>query len=82
VGSEAKIRSVAGTLQLDLGTIQIVEIVDIDNSRMAAIRAVEMARKGEVQMPMKGSLIGPGHFEPRQVLVFGQQGKSGASCCK
>jgi len=40
-------------LQLDLGTIQIV---DIDDSRTAAIRAVEMARKGEVQMLMKGSL--------------------------
>jgi len=53
VGSEAKIRTLAGTLQLDLGTIQIV---DIDDSRTAAIRAVEMARKGEVQMLMKGSL--------------------------
>ena len=53
VGSEAKIRSFAGTLQLDLGTIQIV---DVDDSRTAAIRAVEMARKGEVQMLMKGSL--------------------------
>ena len=53
VGSEVKIRSVAAALQLDLGTIQIV---DIDNSRTAAMRAVEMARKGEVQMLMKGSL--------------------------
>ncbi len=53
VGSEPKIRGLAETLKLDLGTI---EIVDIDNSRLAAIRAVEMARKGEVQMLMKGSL--------------------------
>jgi len=53
VGSEATIRNIAGTLQLDLGSIQIV---DIDTSRAAAIRAVEMARKGEVQMLMKGSL--------------------------
>jgi len=53
VGSETKIRGLAKTLQLDLETI---EIVDIDNSRAAAIRAVEMARKGEVQMLMKGSL--------------------------
>ena len=53
VGSESKIRGIAETMQVDLGTI---EIVDIDNSRLAAIRAVEMARKGEVQMLMKGSL--------------------------
>lgn len=53
VGSEATIRNLAATLQLDLGSIQIV---DVDVSRAAAIRAVEMARKGEVQMLMKGSL--------------------------
>ncbi|MGD0346939.1 MAG: bifunctional enoyl-CoA hydratase/phosphate acetyltransferase [Terracidiphilus sp.] len=53
VGSEAKIRRLAGALEIDLGTTQIV---DIENSRTAAIRAVEMARKGEVQMLMKGSL--------------------------
>ncbi|MGD0680407.1 MAG: bifunctional enoyl-CoA hydratase/phosphate acetyltransferase [Terracidiphilus sp.] len=53
VGSETMIRSLAETLQLDLGGIQIF---DIDNSRSAAMRAVEMARKGEVQMLMKGSL--------------------------
>jgi phosphotransacetylase/acyl dehydratase len=53
VGSGTMIRSLAETLQLDLGEIQIY---DIDNSRSAAKRAVEMARKGEVQMLMKGSL--------------------------
>ena len=53
VGSEEKIRSVAAAMKLDLGTI---EIVDIDNSKAAAMRAVELARKGEVQMLMKGSL--------------------------
>ena len=53
VGSKATIRNIAGTLQLDLGSIQIV---DVDVSRTAAFRAVEMARKGEVQMLMKGSL--------------------------
>ena len=53
VGAEATIREIAATLQLDLGSIQIV---DVDTSRTAAIRAVEMARKGEVQMLMKGSL--------------------------
>jgi phosphate acetyltransferase len=53
VGSEAKIRSLAETLQLDLESIQIV---DVEESRLAAFRAVELARKGEVQMLMKGSL--------------------------
>jgi phosphotransacetylase len=53
VGSESTIRNIAKTMELDLGTIQIV---DSDDSRAAAIRAVEMARKGEVQMLMKGSL--------------------------
>jgi phosphotransacetylase/acyl dehydratase len=67
VGSEAKIRSVAAALQLDLGTVQIV---DIDNSRMAAIRAVEMARKGEVQMLMKGSL----HTDELMSAVVSREG--------
>ncbi len=53
VGSEATIRGTAAAMQLDLGSIQIV---DVDVSRAAAIRAVEMARKGEVQMLMRGSL--------------------------
>ena len=53
VGSEARIRSLAETMQLDLGSTQIV---DASDSRSAAVRAVEMARKGEVQMLMKGAL--------------------------
>ena len=53
VGSESKIRSLAETMKLDL---EAIAIVDIDTSRAAAVRAVEMARKGEVQMLMKGSL--------------------------
>jgi phosphotransacetylase/acyl dehydratase len=53
VGSEEIIRAIAETLQLDLGSTQII---DVESSRLAAIRAVEMARKGEVQMLMKGSL--------------------------
>jgi len=40
-------------MQLDLGTIRIVDVPD---SRLAAMRAVELARKGEAQMLMKGSL--------------------------
>jgi phosphotransacetylase/acyl dehydratase len=53
VGSEAKIRSVAAAMELDLGTIRIVDVPD---SRAAAARGVELARKTEVQMLMKGSL--------------------------
>ncbi|HEY1895577.1 MAG TPA: bifunctional enoyl-CoA hydratase/phosphate acetyltransferase [Terracidiphilus sp.] len=53
VGSEDQIRSLAKNLQLDLETVQVVDIPD---SRSAALRAVELARKGEVQMLMKGSL--------------------------
>lgn len=53
VGSEAKIVSLAEKMQIDLGSIRIV---DVGESRAAAIKAVELARKGEVQMLMKGSL--------------------------
>ena len=53
VGSEAKIVSLAESMQIDLGSIRIV---DVGESRAAAIKAVELARKGEVQMLMKGSL--------------------------
>jgi phosphate acetyltransferase len=53
VGSEKTIRELAERMQLDLGAITIV---DVGESRNAAIRAVELARKGAVQMLMKGSL--------------------------
>jgi phosphotransacetylase/acyl dehydratase len=66
-GSEAKIRSLAKALQLDLETIQIV---DTDESRTAALRAVEMARKGEVQMLMKGSL----HTDELMSAVVSREG--------
>jgi phosphotransacetylase/acyl dehydratase len=67
VGAEATIRNLAGTMQLDLATIQIV---DIDNSHTAAIRAVEMARKGAVQMLMKGSL----HTDELMSAVVSREG--------
>ncbi len=53
VGAEDKIREVAKALNLSLEGIRIV---DISDSRSAAARAVELARKGEVEMLMKGSL--------------------------
>ena len=53
VGPEKTIRALAERMQLDLGTIRIVDVAE---SRLAALRAVELARKGEAQMLMKGSL--------------------------
>ena len=53
VGPEATIRTLAATLELDISAIQIV---DVAHSRTAAFQAVEMARKSEVQMLMKGAL--------------------------
>ena len=53
VGAEDKIREVAKALNLSLDGVRIV---DVSDSRSAAARAVELARKGEVQMLMKGSL--------------------------
>jgi phosphotransacetylase/acyl dehydratase len=67
VGSEEKIRSLAASMELDLETIQIV---DVDNSRAAALRAVELARKGEVQMLMKGSL----HTDELMSAVVSREG--------
>src|SRR5208337_593467 len=67
VGSEAKIRSLGDTMQLDLGALQIV---DIGKSRPAAVRAVEMARKSEVQMLMKGSL----HTDDLMSAVVSREG--------
>jgi len=67
VGSEAQIRSVAETMDLDLSAIQIVDVAD---SRTAAVRAVEMARKTEVQMLMKGSL----HTDELMSAVVSREG--------
>ncbi len=53
VGAEDKIREVAKALNLSLDGVRIV---DVSDSRSAAARAVELARKGEVEMLMKGSL--------------------------
>ncbi|MGB8261111.1 MAG: bifunctional enoyl-CoA hydratase/phosphate acetyltransferase [Terracidiphilus sp.] len=67
VGSEPLIRSVAETFKFDLTGIQIV---DVDDSRTAAQRAVEMARKSEVQMLMKGSL----HTDELMSAVVSREG--------
>jgi phosphotransacetylase/acyl dehydratase len=67
VGAEAKIRSVAEALGLDLTG---VEIVDVAESRASAIRAVELARKNEVQMLMKGAL----HTDELMSAVVSREG--------
>jgi phosphate acetyltransferase len=53
VGPAAKIREVAKKSGLDLGN---TAIVDVPHSHASAARAVEMVRKGEVELLMKGSL--------------------------
>jgi len=67
VGSESKILALAEALQIDLGAIRIVDVPD---SRTAAVRAVEMARKTEVQMLMKGSL----HTDELMSAVVSREG--------
>ncbi|MDB5842933.1 MAG: Phosphate butyryltransferase [Polaromonas sp.] len=53
VGPEARIRALAGECGLDLAGFSIV---DVPHSHAAAARAVELARAGEVEALMKGSL--------------------------
>ena len=53
IGPEARIRKLASECQLDLAGFLIV---DVPHSHAAAARAVEMARAGEVDALMKGSL--------------------------
>lgn len=53
VGPEAKIRAAAEAAKVDLGGIQIVPT---EHSHAAAEKAVAMARAGEVEALMKGSL--------------------------
>jgi len=67
VGSEERIRSLAEAMGLDLGAVRIVAT---DDSRTAALRAVELARKGEVQMLMKGSL----HTDELMSAVVSREG--------
>ncbi len=53
IGPEAKIRAVAEEEGFDLGSIRII---DVAHSHAAAEEAVRMARNGEVEALMKGSL--------------------------
>lgn len=53
IGPEARIRSLAEECRLDLSGFSII---DVPHSHAAAARAVELARAGEVEALMKGSL--------------------------
>ncbi len=53
VGPEARIRALAGSLNLDIAGLQIV---DQPHSHAAAEKAVQLIRSGEVDALMKGSL--------------------------
>ncbi|MGH9867411.1 MAG: bifunctional enoyl-CoA hydratase/phosphate acetyltransferase [Candidatus Polarisedimenticolia bacterium] len=53
VGPAAKIREIAGKHGLDLGK---TTVIDVPHSHAAAARAVELVRKGEAELLMKGSL--------------------------
>ena len=53
IGPEARIRSLADECQMDLAGFSIV---NVPHSHAAAVKAVEMARAGEVDALMKGSL--------------------------
>jgi phosphotransacetylase len=53
VGPASKIESIAKAAQIDLGKS---EIVDAPHSHASAAKAVELVRKGEAELLMKGSL--------------------------
>jgi phosphate acetyltransferase len=53
VGPEAKIREVAAEADIPLGQMRIV---DVPHSHAAAAKAVELVRRGEAELLMKGSL--------------------------
>ena len=67
VGAESRIRTLADAMQLDLSAVRIVDVAD---RCTAAIRAVELARKTEVQMLMKGSL----HTDELMSAVVSREG--------
>src|SRR3954470_6598315 len=53
VGPEGKIREIAAANGIDLGETRIV---DATHSHAAAAKAVELVRRGEAEILMKGSL--------------------------
>jgi phosphotransacetylase len=67
VGPAARIAEVAGSAGIDLGNI---EIVDLPDSRASAASAVELVRKGEAELLMKGSL----HTDELMAAVVSREG--------
>ncbi len=53
VGPAARIAAIAGSSEIDLGGL---EIIDIPHSHAAAAKAVELVREGRAEILMKGSL--------------------------
>jgi phosphotransacetylase len=67
VGPAAEIAATARAAKVDLGSI---EIVDVPESRAAAASAVELVRKGEAELLMKGSL----HTDELMAAVVSRDG--------
>jgi phosphotransacetylase len=67
VGPEAEIAETARSAKIDLGDI---EIVDVPDSRASAASAVELVRKGEAELLMKGSL----HTDELMAAVVSREG--------
>lgn len=67
VGPAAEIAKTARSAKIDLGNI---EIVDVPDSRSSAASAVELVRKGEAELLMKGSL----HTDELMAAVVAREG--------
>jgi phosphotransacetylase len=67
VGPASEIAETARAAKVDLGSI---EIVDVPESRAAAAIAVELVRKGEAELLMKGSL----HTDELMAAVVSREG--------
>ncbi len=67
VGPAAEIEKTARSAKVDLGRI---EIVDVPESHAAASKAVELVRKGEAELLMKGSL----HTDELMAAVVAREG--------
>ncbi len=67
VGPEPRIRAVAEKAELDISGL---EIIDSEHSHQSAAMAVELARRGEVEALMKGSL----HTDELMAAVVSREG--------
>src|SRR5262245_5151046 len=67
VGPRSKIEEVAKASKIDLGKIKIV---DAEHSHESAAKAVELVRKGEAELLMKGSL----HTDELMAAVVSREG--------